>query len=107
LAKRNKTAVSNHCTILRDLESTNQEETVVTRFTNEMSVGEIRAVARRQLGGSIVAGILVVAFASLSYLSSTHSSTFVAIAHKGVRQPVFVAPSEHIIASVKQRIETP
>jgi hypothetical protein len=74
---------------------------------NEMSIGEIRAVARRQLAGSIVAGILVVAVASLISLSSINPSTLAENAHSGVQQPIFVPPSDHIIASERQKIETP
>jgi hypothetical protein len=79
----------------------------MTNLFREKGADEIRAVARRQLVGSIVAGILVVVFASLNFLSSMHSPAFIASAHGGVQRPVFVTPSEHIVASVKQKLKRP
>jgi hypothetical protein len=74
---------------------------------NEVDVSEMQTMARRQLAGSIVVGVLVLAVASLIGLRSTHSPAPITTAHSGVQQPVFVSPSAHMVASTKQRIETP
>jgi hypothetical protein len=74
-----------------------------------LSVSEVRAMARRQLTGSTIAGILVVAVAAVVGLrSAEHSaSPRYATAHNGVQQPTFVAPPDHILAASKLKIDAP
>ena len=48
-------------------------------------------------GIGLVCGVIVIA--TLIGLRSTPSPTFVATAHGGVQQPVFVGTSDHMIAS--------
>jgi hypothetical protein len=80
----------------------------MTSSFSDANVSEMRRVARRQLTGSIVAAMMVVAVASLVSLRSTHYSPGVrTTAHSSVQQPVFVSPSDHMVASVKRKIETP
>jgi hypothetical protein len=80
----------------------------MTGLLNEVDVSEARVMARRQLTGSIVAGILVLAVATLVGLRpASHSPVVAVAAHGGVQQPLIIAPSDHMIASAKRRMETP
>jgi hypothetical protein len=72
-----------------------------------LTVSEVQAVARRQLAGSIVAGILIVAVAAVFGLRSVHTSPIYTTAHSGVHQPEFVHPTDHVIAAGKRIIEAP
>ena len=73
-----------------------------------VTVGEMQAVARRQLAGSIAAGILVVAVAAVLVLRSGHvAAPNYASAHNGVRPPIFVRSSDHVVAAAKHKIEEP
>jgi hypothetical protein len=73
-----------------------------------LTVGEVRAVARRQFAGSIVAGSLVVAVAAVIGLSSVpYSPANYTTARAGAQQPIFIAPSDHVVASIKRKIEAP
>ena len=65
-----------------------------------LTVSELRALARRQFVGSIVAGCIVVAIAALIGFRS-HASTLVATAHNRVQQPVFVSRTDHFLAEFK------
>jgi hypothetical protein len=75
-----------------------------------LTVGAMQAVARRQLVGSVVVAILVATVAGVVALRSTHLAepTF-ATAHnvRGVQQPTFVTPPEHLIAATKRALEVP
>jgi hypothetical protein len=73
-----------------------------------LTVSEVQAVARRQLAGSIVAGILIVAVAAVFGLRSVqHLSPNYTTAHSGVHQPEFVHPTDHVIAAGNRKIEPP
>ena len=73
-----------------------------------LTIGEIQAVARRQLAGSVVVAILVLSVAAVIALRSNQlSEPTYTTAHSGVQQPVFVTPSDHIIAAAKRKIEAP
>jgi hypothetical protein len=67
-----------------------------------LSIGEIRAVARRQLVGSFVVAILVLTIAGFVALRSNHlPRRDYASEHniRGVLPPTFVTPSEHQIGA--------
>jgi hypothetical protein len=75
----------------------------------ELSVEGIRAVARRQLAGSIVVALLI---AGVAGLSATRPSRDLAAAPSRqifpvVRQPTFSTPLEHNLAAVKRTKEIP
>jgi hypothetical protein len=73
-----------------------------------LSVSEVRAVARRQLTGSIFAGILVIAVTAVIGLRQAPNSMPEAMAAShGVQQPVFAGPPGHVVASLKHKIEAP
>jgi hypothetical protein len=72
-----------------------------------LTVSEVQAIARRQLAGSIVAGILIVAVAAVFGLRSVHTSPIYTAAHSGVQQPELVHPTDHVIAAGKRIIEAP
>jgi hypothetical protein len=75
-----------------------------------LTIGEMQAVARRQLVGSVVVAILVVTVAGLVALRSTHlAGPNYTTAHniRGVQQPSFLTPSEHLIATTKRAAEVP
>lgn len=73
-----------------------------------LTVGEMRGVARRQLAASLVVGVLVLAVGAVLALRPGHfDERSYRSAHSRVQQPAFVAPSDHVIAATKHRIETP
>jgi hypothetical protein len=73
-----------------------------------LTLTEMRAVARRQLAGSIVAGVLVVAAAALVGLCSMgRSSPDYTAAKSGVQQPEFVQATDRLVAGRRRAIELP
>ena len=76
-----------------------------------LTVSEMRAVARRQLAGSVVVAIFVLAIAAvLGIRSNQVSEPRYETAHsgtRGTRQPIFVTPSDRVIAAVKHKIGGP
>jgi hypothetical protein len=75
-----------------------------------LTIGAMQAVARRQLVGSVVVAILVATVAGVVALRSTDlAAPSFATAHniRGVQQPTFVTPPEHLIATTKRAVEVP
>ena len=75
----------------------------------ELSVEGIRAVARRQLVGSIVVAVLI---AGVAGLSATRPARDLAAAPfkpilPTVQQPTFATPPRHELAAVKRNKEVP
>ncbi|HLW93042.1 MAG TPA: hypothetical protein VKS78_17300 [Roseiarcus sp.] len=74
-----------------------------------LTVSGIQSVARRQLVGSVVVAVLVVAVAGFVALRPAHSVPAEANAHKFaiVQQPVFETPADHRFAAAKHQTELP
>jgi hypothetical protein len=74
-----------------------------------ITVGEMRAVARRQLAGSIVVAILVAAVAGLAALKPTSLEGASAPLHEltVVHQPTLAPPFARDVAAAKNTSETP
>lgn len=72
-----------------------------------MTIGAMQSAARRQLVGSVVVAVLVVAAATLVALRPTHSDVYASARQfHGAQQPIFAAPAAHL-AAVKHEIELP
>lgn len=73
-----------------------------------LTISEMQGVARRQLAGSLVVGLLILAVAAgLALRSNRVAEPRYSVAHGAAQQPVFVTPSRHVIAATKHEIETP
>lgn len=74
-----------------------------------LSVDEVRAVARRQLAGSVAAACLIVAAATLAALRPVHHEALYAASHSFpvAQQPAFATPPHHRLAAVKGGAEVP
>jgi hypothetical protein len=74
-----------------------------------LSFGTVQSVARRQLIGSIVVALLIVAVAGITALKPIYSVGTTAPAHgfAVIQQPTFVTLPDQRIAATKRKIEVP
>jgi len=73
-----------------------------------LTISEMQGVARRQLAGSLVVGLLILAIAAgLALRSNRVAEPSYSVAHGAAQQPIFVTPSRHVIAATRHEIETP
>ncbi len=73
-----------------------------------LTISEIQGLARRQLAGSLVVGLFVLAVAAgLALRSDRIAEPRYGLAGGAVQQPTFMTPSRHVIAATKHEIETP
>lgn len=76
---------------------------------SDLGFDDMRSVARRQLTASIAVGIVIAAIAGLMAARPVPHQPQYAAAHKysAVQQPVFVTPSQHMLAAIKGATELP
>jgi hypothetical protein len=74
-----------------------------------ISVGAMRSVARRQLSGSVVVAVLVVAVTGLTAVRFDHREVAYLTAHRfpSVQQPIFVKPTDRVTAAINHKTEVP